>query len=238
MKVKHISLFLLLLLLLIGFSSTTEVKAINTGFATSELSDETKNTFLSNFSITPLTEKPEKRQVLCFDVSEQGLIAVGQEGSRAKEVCVYTSEGEYLYGYSFSCSQSFAVEWGEQRLNIYLVRSDVIISLDSDGNILDIKRVQDTIDNNTYRNSLLYSTKRIVGDTTYIIRNDMGILNFWAISYSQIVTIDKSGTECIIYDVNSKQLTSMIVTICLVIIFLTCIVAVITREFIKVRRKS
>lgn len=164
------------------------------------------------------------------------MIAIGQTGSQDKEICVYTSQGEFLYGYTFNCSQSFCVEWDGQHVNIYFIRSDVIISLDSDGNILDIKAVQDTIDNNSYRNSLLYSTTRTVGNTTYLIRNDMGIFNWIAMSYSQIVTIDATGSESIIYDVNSMQLTKTIVTISLICVFVFVAVAVVIWQFIKLRR--
>ncbi len=236
MKLKQIYLLLPFVLLIVFFTSVIEVEAMNTGFSTEELSEETKTSFVSNINISPLKAEPVKRGVLCFDVNEQGMIAVGQKGSQGKEICVYTPQGEFLYGYAFNCSQSFGVEWDKQHINIYFVRSDVIISLDSDGNILDIKASQDTIDNNTYRNSLLYSTNRTVGDTTYLIRNDMGMFNWLASSYSQIITIDAMGTECIIYDVNSMQLANMIVTISIVCVFVFVAIAVIAWQFIKLRR--
>lgn len=238
MKFKQLYLLLSFVLLIVFFTNVIEVKAMDTGFSTEDLSEETKTTFVSNINISSLKAEPEKRGILCFDVNEQGMIAVGQKGTQGKEVCVYTSQGEFLYGYAFNCNQSFGVEWDEQHVNIYFVRSDVIISLDSDGNILDIKAVQDTIDNNTYRNSLLYSTTRLVGDNTYLIRNDMGIFNWIASSYSQIITIDAMGTECIIYDVNSMQLANMIVTTGIVCVFVFVAMAVIVWQFIKLRRKA
>ncbi len=238
MKFKQLYLLLSFVLLIVFFTNVIEVKAMDTGFSTEDLSEETKTTFVSNINISSLKAKPEKRGILCFDVNEQGMIAVGQKGAQGKEVCVYTSQGEFLYGYAFNCNQSFGVEWDEQHVNIYFVRSDVIISLDSDGNILDIKAVQDTIDNNTYRNSLLYSTTRLVGDNTYLIRNDMGIFNWIASSYSQIITIDAMGTECIIYDVNSMQLANMIVTTGIVCVFVFVAMAVIVWQFIKLWRKA
>lgn len=238
MKFKQLYLLLSFVLLIVFFTNVIEVKAMDTGFSTEDLSEETKTTFVSNINISSLKAEPEKREILCFDVNEQGMIAVGQKGAQGKEVCVYTSQGEFLYGYAFNCNQSFGVEWDEQHVNIYFVRSDVIISLDSDGNILDIKAVQDTIDNNTYRNSLLYSTTRLVGDNTYLIRNDMGIFNWIASSYSQIITIDAMGTECIIYDVNSMQLANMIVTTGIVCVFVFVAMAVIVWQFIKLWRKA
>lgn len=236
MKMKQIYLLLSLVALIISSTNAIEVNAMNTGFSTEELSEEMKTTFVSSINVSPLSAEPEKKGVLCFDVNEQGMIAVGQKDSQGKEICIYTSQGEFLYGYRFNCTQSFCVEWDEQHVNIYFIRSDVIISLDSDGNILDIKSVQDTIENNSYRNSLLYSTNRTVGSTTYLIRNDMGIFNWIASTFSQIVTIDATGTESIIYDVNSMQLTKMIVTISLICVFVLVAIAVVVWQFIKLRR--
>ena len=85
---------------------------------------------------------------------------------------------------------------------------------------------------------MLYSTTRLVGDNTYLIRNDMGIFNWIASSYSQIITIDAMGTECIIYDVNSMQLANMIVTTGIVCVFVFVAMAVIVWQFIKLRRKA
>lgn len=236
MNFKRIYLFLSLLLLIVFFTNAIEVNAMDTGFSTEEISEEKKTAFVSNINVSLLREEPEKSGILCFDVNEQGMIAVGNKDSQSKKICIYTSQGEFLYGYTFNCTQSFCVEWDEQHVNIYFIRSDVIISLDSDGNILDIKAVQDTIDNNSYRNSLLYSTTRTVGNTTYMIRNDMGILNWIAFSFSQIVAVDAAGTEFVIYDVNSVQLAKMIVAVCFICAFAFVAVAVIVRQFIKLRR--
>lgn len=236
MNFKRIYLFLSLLLLIVFFTNAIEVNAMDTGFSTEEISEEKKTAFVSNINVSLLREEPEKSGILCFDVNEQGMIAVGNKDSQSKKICIYTSQGEFLYGYTFNCTQSFCVEWDEQHVNIYFIRSDVIISLDSKGNILDVKAVKASIDNNSYSNSLLYSTKRTVGNTTYLIRNDMGILNWIAFSFSQIVAVDAAGTESVIYDVNSVQLAKMIVAVCFICVFVFVAVAVIVRQFIKLRR--
>lgn len=210
---------------------------MSTEFSTKDLSEETKDIFVSNIDLSSLSDEPKKESVLCFDVNEQGLIAVGQKNIQRKEICVYTSHGEFLYGYTFRCAQSFCVEWDGQNINIFFVRSDVIISVDSNGNILDVKSVQEMIDND-YKNALLHSTKRIVGDTTYLIRNDMGIFNWFAPSFSQIVTIDIMGRESIIYDVNSMQLTRVIVKLSVACIFALAAVAAFTWQFIKLTKKK
>ena len=212
-----------------------EVLAMNTGFSTELLSVEDMNTVLQNVNISLLADEPPKKPIECFAVNEDGVIAVGCSSSENKTVCLYTSDGVFQYGYSFKCSGNFGIELDQHVLSIYLVRSDVIISLDSDGSILDAKSVQDTIDNNEYRNLLLYSTTRKVGNTAYLIRNDMGIFNWIASSFSQIVTIDATGTESIIYDVNSIQFTRMIVTTSLICVFVLVAIAVVVWQFIKLR---
>ena len=64
----------------------------------------------------------------------------------------------------------------------------------------------------------------------------MGIFNWIASSFSQIVTIDATGTESIIYDVNSMQLTKMIITFGLICVFVLVTIAVVVWQFIKLRR--
>ena len=83
---------------------------------------------------------------------------------------------------------------------------------------------------------LLLSFVLLIVISTNAIRNDMGIFNWIATSYSQIVTIDATGSESIIYDVNSMQLTKTIVTISLICVFVFVAVAVVIWQFIKLRR--
>jgi hypothetical protein len=49
----------------------------------------------------------------------------------------------------------------------------------------------------------LGGTERVVGDTKYTIRSDMGIFSFIQSSYSRLVKTSSDGTETILYDVNS-----------------------------------
>ena len=238
MKMKQGCFFLLSVFIFVIFANVMKVNAMHTGFQTDELPSEEKNMFISNINILSIDEEPVKKTITCFDINSNQLIAIGQNTSDRKTICVYSNEGTFQYGYTFDCTGSFGVEWDEENLNIYFVRSDVIVSLDSDGNILDIKTVQDTIDNNSYSNLLLYSTTRTVANTTYLIRNDMGILNWIASSFSQIVTIDATGAESIIYDVNSMQLTKTIVTISLICAFVFVAVAVVIWQFIKLKHNA
>lgn len=233
MKLKRIHLLLSFVLLIVIFANATQANAMQTGFQTNELSEEEKNTFLSNIDVLPIDEEPVKKAIRCFDVNSNRLIAIGQASSDQKTICVYSSEGVFQYGYIFHCSGDFGVEWDKENLNIYFVRSSVIISVTPKGEVLGVLEVQNSIENNTYVNHFIHGTKRTMGNEEYSIRNDMGLMNLFAPSYSQIVVKDSTGFENIIYDVGAMQLTKMIAIISLVCIFVFVAVAVIFRNVIK-----
>ena len=61
----------------------------------------------------------------------------------------------------------------------------------------------------------------------------MGILSWIATSYSQIVVKDVSGTENVIYDVNSTQLLNAIISIIFIFVFVIVAITIIFRPVIK-----
>ncbi len=208
---------------------------MHTGFKTNELPSEEMNMFISNINLLPLDEEPVKKTITCFDVNSNQLIAIGQNTSNRKTICVYSNEGAFQYGYTFNCSGNFGVEWDQENLNIYFVRSSVIVSVTPKGEVLGASEIQNTIENNSYVNHFVHATKRIMGNDEFFIRSNMGLLNIFASSYSQIVVKDITGAESIIYDVSSMQLTKTIVTISLSCAFVFVAVAAIIWQFIKLQ---
>lgn len=208
------------------------VWSMNTGFFTEELSKQEKDTFVSNIDLCILKSEPHKETIKCFDVNQNNEIAIVFNKSDKKTVCVY-NENMFLYGFTFNCSGDVGVEWDETNINIYFVRSDVIISVTPKGEILDVAKVQNSIENNSYVNYFIYSRSRIVGDIEYTLRNDIGILNVFTSSYSQIIAENSAGEETILYNVNSIQFIKTL-TLCVVsIVVLVMAVTVIIREFAK-----
>lgn len=236
MKVKRSCFFLLFVFIFVIFTSAMKVNAMHTGFKTNELSSEEKDMFISNINVLSIDEEPVKKAITCFDVNSNHLIAVGQNSSDRKTICVYSGEGDFQYGYTFNCSGDFGVEWDEENLNIFFVRSSVIVSVTPKGEVLDAFEVQNTIENNSYVNHFIHATKTEIDNYEYYIRNNMGLLNLFAPSYSQIIAKDSTGAESIIYDVSSMQLTKTIVTISLICVFVIVAVAVVIWQFIKLRR--
>ena len=230
MKLRRRYLLLLCVLFLGLVAGMIRIKAIGTGFDVESKPINEKNTFISDINISLIHEEPAKESIVCFDVNSAGLIALGQSKFEEKTICIYSNAGIFQYGYTFHCSGSFGIEWDENNLNIYFVRGDAIVSITPNGEILDVFEVQDTSANNSYENYLLYSTEKSVGDHEYIMRNDMGILNLFAVSYSQLVVEDIDGTEHVIYNVNAAQLSKTITILVIALLVITFAVVAIVRN--------
>lgn len=229
------TIILLLFLLVIG---EIESSAMNTGFSTELLSEDHKNTLLKNVNLSMLAHEPPKKAIECFDVNEDGVIAIGWSSSENKTVCIYTRDGVFQYGYSFKCSGKFGIELDKSVLNIYLIRSDIAIAVNSVGEVESILKIQNTSENNSYWNDCVFLTRRKIGDTEYFLENDMGILNLFTSSYSQLITINKNSGESIIYDVNSAQFSNMVVVVGGLIVFICLVVTVVIWQFIKLKHNA
>ena len=124
-------IFTILFLLLLLSSGGIEILAMNTGFDTQPLPKDKINTFLNNVNISVLTEEPPKRAIECFDVNENGIIAIGSSNFKEKSICVYTNDGIFQYGYSFKCEGSFGIEMDEDILNIYFENFQILRQIES-----------------------------------------------------------------------------------------------------------
>lgn len=230
--IRNVFAFLLILMLI----NEGEVVAMNTGFSTGTLSKNDIETFIENVNISILENEPQRQAIECFDVDEEGTIAIGYSDSQNKTVCIYTNNGDFQYGYSFECSGKFGIEIHNRVLNIYFVRSDVAIAINSKGEIESILEIKNTSDNYNYWNNHVFLTKRKIGDNEYILKNDMGIFNVFASSYSQLIITNKNGEKSIMYDVNSTQFSNMVIKFIGVLVFICLVIAIVFGQFIKQKR--
>ena len=210
---KRSYLFWLFVIMFMLSINVTKVNAMNTSFVTEELTEEEKNEFLSHVGIWRLTIEPEKKGIRNFDVNEKGMIAICQRANSDPAVCIYSADGKFIYGYTIECKGIINAGWDGECIVIQFICGEMLVSLDPDGNIVDVKKYSISEEKNIYAIEDLESKSRVLGDTTYLIRNDMGILSWIASSYSQMVVIDASGAETIIYDVNSTQLAKRVAVI-------------------------
>lgn len=233
MKTKEFLFFLLIIsVLLCAFD--LNVSAMNTGFTTCNMEPDMQQTFLFNNDLTLITTEPEKQSIVCFDVNDDGLILIGSGNFESKIVSVYTSDGIFKYGYKFTDSGNFGVEWDGDNVIIYFVRSDVAALVDSTGDILELKTIENTIENNSYWNHSVYSEERTANGNEYVMKNHMGLLNAFSTSYSQITRTDIDGNTTIVYDVSQQYLTGTII----VVAFFTTAFAVGTAVVVIIVKKS
>ncbi len=233
---KKISCIAIITIILISLFCVN-ISAVNTGFSTKQLSNKETGEIISRINLSRFEEEVVKGSIVCFDVSENGKVAIGERNNNNEYIMIYSSQGLFECGFSFSCTGDFGIEWDKENINLYFVRSDLLVSFDLNGKVLGVLEVENTIENNSYRNHSIESTEHTVNGTKYRIQNDMGILNLVATSYSQVVTIDANGNEAIIYDVNSEQLTKTILILIAVFVFVVIAVMGVAREFKKPKRK-
>ena len=235
---RHIRCFFTILLLIFLLTNgVVEVLATNMGFSTEVLPEDDIDTFLKNINISFFEDEPSKTGIKCFDVNENGVIAIGCSSSDIKTVCIYTNDGDFQYGYRFNCSGDFGVELYNDNLIVYFVRSDVAIMVNSMGKVESILKIKNTSENNYYWNHFVFSTKRKVGDMEYMLRNDMGVFNLFALSYSQLWKTDATGNEQLIYDANSTQLFYVLMMFFGVLVSVGVVAVIITKEFRKKGKK-
>lgn len=192
---------------------------IHTGFETGILTSSEEKEILSNFEINKITEEGNKKAIECFDVNEKGNIAVGSSDFFKGIIKIYSEDGVFQYGFEFEISGKFGLEWDKDNLLIYIVRGNTVISIDSEGNVVAVDKIADTINNQLYWKNTVYATKRTNNNKTYEIRNDMGPLNIFSFNYSQLLITDQNGDTKIIYDINSSQIIKYIIIICIIISF-------------------
>ncbi len=208
--------------------------AMTTGFETEEMDAEDKARFLSNGSIVLLKSDERKHSITCFDVSEKGFIALGVENNSHKYIYIYNPQGQFLYGYSFDDDGTYGVEWDKENLLIYFVRSDVAALVNKHAEILELRKISNSI-HNTYRHYEVFATKRIAGKNTYEIMNDPGILSVLAPNYAKLIKTDQDGIITVLYDVSRIQIPRMIVVMTGVLIFMAIVISGVVKEFKKAR---
>lgn len=156
--------------------------------------------FLNSTAFTVLDKMPQGYQISCFDVNEDGQIAIVFNGLDA--VAVLDQTGEFIYGVKVKVQGSLYVEWGTECLNVICVRGSTIVSLDDKGNILNVGTVapgNDLISAST-------ATTRVVGTETYKLSNKgVEIVGFLSGGYSKIEKYTEHNKETVtIYDVSEN----------------------------------
>ncbi len=210
MKFKRFLSFAFSLLSLISLFFLTSVPAM----ASSDLTEDEMTTISSNVNIALLKEEPSKKNIDCFAVRSDSTVAILQNrSSNRRVICIYDNKGEFLHGYEFTTTGGAAIEWNDDVLSIYLIRSNIVISVDSDGNIVNIVEYEFTSEQNSHINHLVSSIQREANGTTYTLENE-GIAKFLGSSYSKLVVKDGNGAETVFYESDISSQNEIYYDIC------------------------
>lgn len=236
MKIKKTGIFMFIIFACFIFGSI-HASAINTGFETTELTPAECEKIKKNLSFSFLSEPPEAHTISCFDINEDGRIAIGTETTSAGRILVYTPEGQFMYGYFFDLDQSYGIEWDKENLLVYLVRSSLVVSLDKNGEIVEIREIKNTIKNNDYWNHIVFAKEREALGKRYVLQNDMGFFNWFASAYAQLMVTNADGSTKMIYDINRAYTIEVVLMFVIaIIIIITAIISIV--HLIKKTRKE
>ena len=208
--------------------------ALNTGFSVADMSKEEQEKIEGNLQLAPITSEPIKYPIACFDVREDGMLVIGCDAGRYKKtICVY-NQGEFQYGYTFKSAGTFEVEWDGDLINLCTVRSDLVISIDANGQILQMSKIEDTYANTLYWYDVGANEKSVQGQT-YAIQNDLGILNLFAMGYSQLTSTNADGQTTVLYDARTIVFVQSLIVTALTLILVVATVIFLIRAFWKCR---
>ena len=191
--------FAILLVSLLLVNANVEVLAMETGFSTEEMSQESVDDFLESINLTFLiTDDQLKGRIDSFDVSENGMVAVAHHLIYTDNIFIYNSEGEFQYGYSVNSYGVVEVEFDNDNLIICFVRSDVALSVDSNGEVQSVLEIPNTKENEEHWKYLTYLREKTVGDTKYSLEGFS--------DYNKVIARNASGEETVIYDATAEIL--------------------------------
>ena len=237
---RFLKLFFCIVVFSILLCINNTAYAMNTGFSTEELSQIEIDKFLSNMDISMVFKRPLERTIYCFDVNEEGMIAIGSNEflSEFKAISVFNADGDFLYGYEFECSGNFGLEWDGENIIIYFVRSNIATSVNKRGQIEELLEIENSIDNNTYWNEEIYADRRNVNNIEYLAQKNMCFLNLFATSSSQLISTNANGDKNVIYDVNDSYFRNLLIMFIAVVALVSIAVIGVWREIKKYMSSS
>lgn len=196
----------------------TSVLAIQSGLTMYSLEEGEKERINQNRNVE-IYRTPISGSIACFDISNEGKIALGHATSFTNnhaQISVYDEDFNFLYGLRFKVSGSYYVSWSGEDLLVYTVRNDIAAVYNENGSCLEMMKCDTSAENYSYVRKVLAAKKRTSGGKTYKLKNNFGLLNLVASSYSCLVQIDTFGNEEVIYNTSGEYLTRLILKVLLI----------------------
>lgn len=186
-----------------------------------EITEEHKQSSLARIGFAIWTMDYSDWAIECFDVREDGMIALGFNRSpEMKYVAVLDAEGVFQYGCSFRSTGSYLVDWIGEHLGIYLIRGSLLGVFDEAGACVSLCNVKTNTTLSRYQNALRQPTRQVNG-ATYELRNDH-ILSWLSTDYGKLVRIDAQGNETVLHEASGAALAGAATVFIIVILIGVC----------------
>lgn len=196
------------------------VFAYGGGMKTEEMPKDEQNSLIENACINVFETKSEEKPIICFDVNEDGLIALGSENQNRKRICVYSEDMTFLYRINFNCNGAFGFEWNGDDIEIYFVRDRADVIVDRNGNIKVVRSYIESIENEKYFNYVLGATERTVNGAKYTLKTSSGKTSSGRFgSFPYLCVTMQNGEEKILYDVSDTYTKEKHIDIITTLIF-------------------
>lgn len=158
-----------------------------------------------NFRKTAVLRSELKGSLMSFDVSQQEEIVMGLDDNL---IVILSDRGQIIDAYRFETSGIYRVMWNGGHLLIYTVRGSHLIEVSKDGNLIGMKKYDDSsFKNTTIANEWRNSWKKTTERYRYEARERVG---FSGDVRTQLVQIDENGQQKMLYNIKSEKMAETI----------------------------
>lgn len=197
------------------------ISTASTSMTFHSLSEKEKNEIVEGINLQNVQNDSKKESIQCFDVSENGMVAIGigSDYGNSKTIYVYDTSGIFQYGFQFDCDGDYAIIFQGNLLSIYFLRGNVFAVYDATGTCVDVQKVEDSSQNYALAKEILNRTTKSVAGNEYMLERDMSIGN----SYSRLVVTDEYGSKVVFYDVTQNHNIGQIAIVTVIVLFFSCV---------------
>lgn len=230
--------FLFILIMISAITCSFTVSAMNnTGLETEKLTAEQKEQRIRSANITLWNKIPEGQTIESFDVNEKGMVAI-KFATPNSYVGIYDANGVFQYGYTYTTSGASAIEWDGDNLNIYLIRGNIVYSVNADAKVEDAFVVKENRNNDRYYSNCMLAKKKVKGDLEYRLTDGKHIINWPSVSYAQLIVGTADGEKTVFYDAFENGYESLIPQIVFSLIVASAMLLILIVSIKKLREQT
>lgn len=166
--------------------------------------------------------------ISCFAINDES-IALGFNDGDRKYINIYDDYCNYEYSYSFDNYGSFGIDFQNDTLLVYLLRENIVISINKDITTIEVKSVEENDEYQEYLDKFVCSKVKVCnGNKYYLSTGDL----LFSPSYTQLVKVDENNNKEILFDFTKDNYINLFVIGTVVLLFV-CIVLLLIYSNIK-----